>query len=313
MKFKILVCFFLCFGLQITLYAQEPKMLVKTIVIDPGHGGKDGGAEGSFSNEKDIALAISLRVYNKLSGTFPNRNIVITRSTDIYNDVMEKAEIANKSKGDLFVCIHVNSAAKKVTYKAGNKKVAYYVIVNGKKVKKYKTKPIYRTRMVNNPEPYGTSTYIWSNRKVDQKNEAIFSEGLGLSDEQDTLSNIPDLNTPEARLLSQAYTQKYFTRSKKMADIVEEEFVKIGRNSLGVKQRDNKGIWVLQQTAMPAILIETGFITNKEEETYLNSETGQEQMATAIVSAIKKYINSQEELTTDSATNIKKTPPNSQK
>ncbi|MGL4347652.1 MAG: N-acetylmuramoyl-L-alanine amidase family protein [Chitinophagaceae bacterium] len=306
MKLQILMYFSLYFCFSITSYGQDPKMLIKTIIVDPGHGGKDGGASGAFSLEKDIALAISLKVYHKLASALSNRNIVITRSTDIYNDVMEKAEIANKAKGDLFICIHVDAAVKKVTYKAGTKKVPYYVTINNKKVKKYKNKTIYKTRMVSNPEPYGTSTYIWSNKKVDQKNEAIFSEGLG--NEQDSLSNIPDLNTPEARLLSQAYTQKYFTRSKKMADLVEDEFTKIGRNSLGVKQRNNRGIWVLQQTAMPAILIETGFITNKQEEIYLNSEKGQEEMATAIVSAIKKYIISQEEITTDTSTATKRIP-----
>jgi len=102
-------------------------------------------------------------------------------------------------------------------------------------------------------------------------------------------SNLPDLNSPEARIQGQLYTKYYFRNSYTLAQAVETSFAKAGRNSLGVKQRNNKGIWVLQATGMPSILIELGFLSNREEEDYLNSSSGQQEMVDNIMEGFRGY------------------------
>ncbi|MBS1565127.1 MAG: N-acetylmuramoyl-L-alanine amidase, partial [Bacteroidetes bacterium] len=101
--------------------------------------------------------------------------------------------------------------------------------------------------------------------------------------------NVLDLNSPEAKIKSQLYTKYFFKNSAYLAYLVEEEFKQAGRNSYGVKQRNNLGIWVLQATGMPSILVETGFITNKAEENYLNSDKGQAEIVNNVLDAFKKY------------------------
>ncbi len=99
----------------------------------------------------------------------------------------------------------------------------------------------------------------------------------------------PDMNSPEAKIRAQLYEKKYFGKSLMLANLVEEEFAKSGRASGGVKQRNWEQIWVLQATGMPSILVETGFITNEEEEKYLNSDDGQAEVVESIITALKKY------------------------
>jgi N-acetylmuramoyl-L-alanine amidase len=101
---------------------------------------------------------------------------------------------------------------------------------------------------------------------------------------------------------AQLYEKKFFSKSLLLATFVEEEFVKGGRESRGVKQRNEKGIWVLQATGMPSILVETGFVTNTEEEKYIVSDKGQEEIVAAIVEAIKRYKTSLEEMRGGNAT-----------
>lgn len=111
----------------------------------------------------------------------------------------------------------------------------------------------------------------------------------GSGPETDSNLIMPDMNSPEARIRSQLYEKKFFTKSLMLAGFVEEELVAAGRISRGVKQRNDKGIWVLQATGMPSILVETGFITNTEEEKLINSVKGQEDVANSVVKAVKRY------------------------
>src|SRR5690606_32675798 len=101
--------------------------------------------------------------------------------------------------------------------------------------------------------------------------------------------NVPDINDPEFKARALLWTKRFFDKSYTLASFVEEEFVKSGRPSRGVKQRNEKGIWVLQATGMPSILVETGFITHKPDEDYLNSEKGQDTVATNILNAVRRY------------------------
>ena len=101
--------------------------------------------------------------------------------------------------------------------------------------------------------------------------------------------DVPDVNSPEAVIKARLWSQKFFKNSVQLGTLIENEFVNTGRKSLGVLQRNHMGIWVLQATNMPAVLIETGFITDKDEEDYLNSESGQLEMTRAIANAVIKY------------------------
>jgi N-acetylmuramoyl-L-alanine amidase len=105
----------------------------------------------------------------------------------------------------------------------------------------------------------------------------------------DSTEYAPDINDPELKAKALLWTKRFFSKSYMLATMVEEEFVKEGRLSRGVKQRNEKGIWVLQATSMPSILVETGFITHRPDEDYLNSDDGQEEIANNVLEAVKRY------------------------
>ncbi|OLE55551.1 MAG: hypothetical protein AUG74_20305 [Bacteroidetes bacterium 13_1_20CM_4_60_6] len=148
----------------------------------------------------------------------------------------------------------------------------------------------------------GTETYIWAADRSGSKSEFINeTEETSGENVQDSL-DVLDLSSPEAKIRGQLYEKLYFAKSATVASMVEEEFKNTGRTSYGVKQRNYKGIWVLQATGMPSILVETGFITNKEEEQYLNSDEGQDEIVTNIINALKRY---KTELETSRATTSK--------
>lgn len=286
------------------------QKVLKTIVIDPGHGGSDPGARGSYSSEKDICLDVSLKVGAMIEKELPDIKLVYTRTTDVYPALHARANLANESKGDLFLCIHVNSAPpKRHSEITGYKTVTYYV---GKgKNRKKKTKKVPQYRYWTSPSTAkGTETYIWGAHKGDDKELAV-RENAPMMQEENYKSNYGEIdpNSPEFIALSLLKTKQYFKRSATLAGFVQDEFFKIGRVDRDVRQR-GVGIWVLQATAMPSILVETGFISNPEEEKYLNSEEGQNQLSRSIVNALKTYIawlEKQQENSEGDAVNIK--PP----
>jgi N-acetylmuramoyl-L-alanine amidase len=213
----------------------------------------------------------------------PTTRIVMTRETDIYHSVTEKANIANRENGDLFICIHVNAAPPR-KFITGYKNVTYYTGKGSKRRKHTKRQPIYGS----NPNPmYGSSTYVWAADRSDNKAAGLVNDDRFETEAE--VADVPDPQSPEAIIRARLWTQKFFSNSVRLATMVENEFTNIGRRSLGVLQRNWKGIWVLQATNMPAILIETGYITNREEEDYLNSDAGQIEMTRAIANAILAY------------------------
>lgn len=263
----------------------QTKSRINTIIVDAGHGGKDQGAKGTYSTEAQIALQISMKVAAILEKELPETKILQNRTTDVYNSVVEKADFANKNKGDLFVCIHVNAAPKiRHSQITGYRNKTYYTGKGANRKKHVKKEPIYKVWYTPNPRQ-GTGTYVWAadrgTNKADAVAERFESDG--------EVTDAPDINTPEGVIASRLWVQKYFKNSVRLASLIQDEFVKIGRKSDGVLQRNEKGIWVLQATNMPAVLIETGFITNQEEEDYLNSEKGQEEMSRAISNAVISY------------------------
>lgn len=285
---SIFICILFSSFITAPAYLYQ-KQLLKTIVIDAGHGGTDFGAGGAYSYEKNITLSISLKLQKALQEAMPDVKIVMTRTTDIYQHPTLKANIANQAKGDLFVCIHVNSApAQKHSEITGYKTVTYYTGKGKKRKKHTKQVPQYRYWTTPNPAK-GTETFIWGVDKNDDKQVAL-RENASLYLDSNLAKQIGDFdpNSPDNKILYSLKMQQYFTRSVNLAQTVEDEFANIGRNDREVRQRQ-VGIWVLQATAMPSVLIETGFISNPEEEDYLNSQIGQDELTGSIVKAIQRY------------------------
>ncbi len=224
-----------------------------TVVLDAGHGGKDPGAIGRKSNEKDITLAIALKVGEYLTTYADNINVIYTRKTDVFIPLHKRAQIANDNNADLFVSIHVNSTS---------------------------------SRSVR-----GTETYVMGLHKSDDNLKVAQNENAVILYEDDYKNQYSgyDPNSPTTYIVLNLYQNAYLDMSLSLAESVETQFrERAARKDLGVKQA---GFLVLWQTTMPSILIEVGFISNSAEETYLNSDYGQEIIASAIFRAIRDYFN----------------------
>jgi N-acetylmuramoyl-L-alanine amidase len=269
---------------------SNAKKVIGTIVIDPGHGGKDHGAKGQFSYEKDICLAVSLKLGAIISKEFPELRVIYTRTTDTYPELHDRAKFANENKGDLYLCIHVNAArGKRVASIVGYKTVTYYTGKGASRKKRTKRVPQYK--YTNLPsEAKGTETYIWGAHRSEDKELAIIENAPMLQEEnfEKNYGGV-DVNSPEFIAISLLKTKQYFKRSATLAGFIQDEFAKVGRVDRDVRQR-GIGIWVLQATAMPSVLVETGFISNPEEEDYLNSEAGQEELSVCMVRGLKNYL-----------------------
>lgn len=272
---------------HIVIAPKQSKL--RTIVIDAGHGGKDFGAPGSYSYEKNVALAIALRLQTVLQQAMPDVNIVMTRTTDVFDPPPIKAQKANAAKGDLFICIHCNSADPiRHSEQIGYKTQTYYTGKGSKRKKHTRQVPKYNVWYTPNPAK-GTETYIWAAHKSEAK-EVAMRENESLYMDSSLLQQVGDFdpNSPEKNILYSLKTQQYFNRSANLALDVENEFSKVGRIVNGAKQRQ-VGIWVLQATAMPSILVETGYMSNKEDEDYLNSVDGQQEICDCITRAVQHY------------------------
>ncbi|MEO6490524.1 MAG: N-acetylmuramoyl-L-alanine amidase [Ferruginibacter sp.] len=291
------------FTLIINIAEGQAGKSIKTIIVDAGHGGTDGGASGQYehslrSKEKDVTLAISKKLVAELKKQLPALNIVPTRTSDIYQNPREKASIANENKGDLFLCIHADSGPLKTGRRQiGTKTVTRYRITYTGKGKRKKKKTTPYQVVEPNYEYFkmplsikGTSVYLFAAHKTSDKLKAIMKDvgEFEIETDSDSTYSSFDFNTPEGRALAQIYAKRYQEKSDRIATMVNDEIDATGRPALGVNQRQT-GIWVLQATNMPAILIETGFINNPEDERYLNSEEGQQELAEAITKAVVRY------------------------
>jgi len=284
-----------------TSAAKKVQNALKTIIIDAGHGFPDPGAQGKYSNESDITLAIAMKLGDRLKEVLPDTKILFTRTDrNLPNELTDRnkanryrADFANQNNGDLFVAIHVNSAAARYEKRIeGYREETYHVTVGKgkkkKKIAKTRTVPIYKSYKLSCNRK-GTETYIWAVNKNDQKQQSIGSKEDAEMYGEPMDSGFNYIESPEARILASLRTKKYFNQSLQAASLVEDEFKKVGRESWGVKQRNHAGIWVLQATNMPSILVETGFICTPEEEDYLNSEQGQNELSYAIMRAVLRY------------------------
>ena len=298
---KRLLLFPLFFVLLSILSFTEKQKAVRTIIIDPGHGGADQGAAGLISTEAQLSLAMSMKLGDLIQKELPDVKVLFTRTTDIIpgnsrnkNEGLRwRANFANQSKADLFISIHCNSAGRSpggwyekrvVGY---DEKVTY--VGKGKKKKKKTVKvPIYESFYVVNPSK-GTETFIWTAKENSHKEQLVGNNAEFDGYEGDSTITVEE-NDPVINALKLVYTKKYFLNSLRLAEMVQEEFTKAGRVNRGVKQRNDVGIWVLHATVMPSILVEAGFISHKEEEEYMNSEEGQNEVVRNVLAAIKRYI-----------------------
>lgn len=269
----------------------SPRSPIRTVIIDPGHGGFDPGTHGLISKEKNVALSISLRLGKALQQEFPELKIVYTRTTDIMpgnkptlpEGIRYRAELANKSHGDLFLCIHCNSDGHDPGKYAVQRLLRYKTVGRGRRKRQV---PVYATTWVKNTT-VGTATYIWKADRNLPKGDAINQrQGLGENASADNAAF--DMTSPEAKMRAQLYEKKYFANSALLGTLVQNEFARSGRRSEGVVQRQ-VGIGVLQATGMPSVLIETGYLTNREEELYLNSKKGQNEIVRDIVNGFRQY------------------------
>jgi N-acetylmuramoyl-L-alanine amidase len=285
-----------CLIVITTLFSFSEKKLkiLKTIIIDAGHGmmenGNYNGAKGSYSYEDQICYEVAKKLVSKIAKELPDVKIVQTRPDRNIVDLRERANIANQNRGDLFISIHVNAAPPVQHRDFTGYRTSVSYTGKGKKKKKIVSHiPQYRYYSTPNPAK-GTETYIWGAHKNEDKQVALRENAPMLAEEnfEEKYGTI-DPNSPDFIALSLLKTKQFFKRSSTLAGMVEEQFTKVGRSSRGAHQRQ-VGIWVLQATAMPSILVETGYITNREEEDYLNSDSGQQEIAECITNAVKNYV-----------------------
>ena len=220
------------------------------IVLDAGHGGSDPGRPTKLGySEKDIALRLVLKIGKELEKN-PDFKVIYTRKTDVFVKLRERARIANKADADLFVSIHCNA---------------------------------------HNTQAHGTETFVVgeanSQRNLNiakEENEVIFLE----DDHAENYEGF-DPSSPESIIGLTLMQEEYIDQSIMLANLIETNFVEnTKRKSRGVKQAS---LWVMHNTYMPSVLIETGFITNKTEGAYLNSKKGQEEITKSIVNSIIEY------------------------
>ena len=240
----------LLFLLPLFSYAQKGEK-IQTIVIDAGHGGKDTGALGAVTTEKELNLNVALKFGNYIKENLPDVKVIYTRSTDKFVELSERADIANRNNADVFISIHCNSTESTTTVQ-------------------------------------GAETFVMGESKNEKNLEVAKKENAAilLEDNTDAYDNF-DPNSTEAYIIFSLTQSLYQNQSLKLADKVQKQFSgRAKRHDRGVQQA---GFLVLWKTSMPSILVELGFINNATEEEFLNSERGQNLLALALYRAFEEY------------------------
>ena len=252
--FKVILFFLFIAAPAISSFASGIKKEKGwVIVIDAGHGGKDPGALGSISREKDINLAIALKTGEYIQKNIKNVTVIYTRKNDSTVELRDRPKIANKANADLFISIHTNSS-------------------DSRKV-------------------MGAETWIMGHAKDQANLEVAMTENSVMLQEEDHLTKYEGFDPKSAEsYIAFSLTQKVFQdQSTDLASKIQTQFrERVNRNDRDVKQA---GFWVLYNTKMPSVLVETGFITNPTEEKYLNSKEGQDYLASSIYRACRDYLN----------------------
>lgn len=241
----------------LTANAHEPGKApyayqIKTIVIDAGHGGHDFGCKGATSaHEKYVTLKVALLLGKKISETFPNVKVIYTRTTDKFIELHERASIANRNSADLFISIHCNASTSRT--------------------------------------PYGAETYVLGLHKSEDNLSVAKRENSVIALEQNYENNYDgfDPNAPESHIMFVLNASAYLEQSTLLAQRIQHNYTHVlNRFNRGVKQA---GFAVLYRTTMPSVLTEIGFLSNYEEEKFLSSENGQDDISNALFNAFKEY------------------------
>lgn len=253
-------------------FSQSYK--VKTIVIDAGHGGNKPGAKGRVSLEKDVALEVALKLGKKFEAEMPEIKILYTRTTDVDVDFYKRAALANDNHADIFISIHCNAMPDR-------RVVAGYT-------KNKKGQRIPRYAYVKNTSTSGTETFVAGSHRLNEQDAAI-RENADIKLEKDYKENYNgyDPNDPETFIILSLFKNIYRDKSLKLAKLVQDNYTNNDKRvNRGVKEQ---GLLILQRCGMPAILTEIGFITNPDEEEYMNSASGQAEIVNSIFNAVKTY------------------------
>jgi len=239
------------------LFADDKKKknnTIKTIVIDPGHGGKDSGTMGTkryTQYEKHIALDISLKLGNYIKEAFADIEIIYTRKTDIFLELWERTELANEKNADLFISVHCDG--------------------------------------FTNPNPSGASVFVMGMSKLKANMDVAVRENsvMYLEDNFKEKYDGFDPKSTESYIIFSLMQNTFLDQSISIAEKIEDEFAnRAKRKSRGVKQAP---FYVISRVNMPSILIEAGFLTNPKEEDFLNSELGKDHIASAIFRGFRSY------------------------
>jgi N-acetylmuramoyl-L-alanine amidase len=225
---------------------------VRTIVLDAGHGGKDPGCHGHEYQEKHVALAIVKELGKQIEEKYDDVKVIYTRDEDVFIPLHERAAIANRNRADLFISIHCNYIAKRNKAK-------------------------------------GTETYVMGLHRAEENLLVAKRENASILLEDDYEAHYDgyDPDSPEGHIILSMYQNAYLTQSILLAHHIEENFKnELKRKSRGVKQA---GFLVLRKTTMPSVLVETGFLSTDEEETFLGDPEKQKAMAASILEAINTY------------------------
>lgn len=224
---------------------------IRKLVIDAGHGGHDPGALGKDSKEKDIALAIAGNLRDRLKEKMPDLEIIMTRDDDTFIELYKRGEYVADHDADFFISIHCNSS--------------------------------------ENKKAHGTETYLLGLHAEDAAMKIMMKENKSilLEDNHEQQYDGFDPTSPQGHIFFQFLSQVYITESALLAEKIQSQISKEeDRLDRGVKQA---GFVVLWKSSSPSILVETGFISNEEEEKFLNSDDGQDYLATVIYRAIEEY------------------------
>jgi len=256
MKRTQIIILLLIFGfshISANLFAQNEKsdFQIRKVVIDAGHGGKDPGAVGKISYEKDLTLELALKMGGYINEHLPDVEVVYTRETDVFVELYKRAQIANEAKADLFISIHINAAGS--------------------------------------PNAVGAETFAMGLHKTESNLSVAKKENSVIMFEDNYEENYEgfDPTSPESHIMFSMYQNAYLGQSLNLAALMQDQFTnRVGRYNRGVKQA---GFWVLHAVAMPSILIEAGFISNPDEEKWLNTEEGITYMASAMYRAFRDY------------------------
>jgi len=241
----------LCLLIFTVNFASAQKL--KTVVLDAGHGGHDTGALGKNSREKDITLSIVLKLRDYIHQNMKDVKVVLTRDDDTFVELHRRARIANEKKADLFISVHCNST--------------------------------------HSPTVFGAETFVMGLHKSQANLAVAKAENAAILLEDDYVEKYDgfDPNSPEGNIFFNMMQNAFLDKSLAYAGKVQHQFVdNLKMFDRGVKQA---GFLVLYKTAMPGVLIETGFISNAREEKFLLSEKGQDQIAYAIYKALREYKN----------------------